>query len=153
MTSMIFHFNDNFDICTDGIQPQSTQFFLTHWRWQQAELAPAWPELGTALSQLVYFLFATLGPSWNFSLAENQKSLDLQDGPWSGITFWIVTHPTTNPPNHRKRLRYGISQQPLIRSSQNFEPKFRWPNQNRKCLKWREVQTEIYLPWKMTSIY
>ena len=36
---------------------------------------------------------AKLGPSWNFSLAENLKSLSLQDGPQSGIIFWIVTPP------------------------------------------------------------
>ena len=44
---------------------------------------------------------ATLSPSWNFSLAENLKSPDLQDGPQSGITFWIVTthqtHTATRP--------------------------------------------------------
>ena len=41
--------------------------------------------------------FATLGQSWNFSLAENLKSLDLQDGPKSGITF-LNSYPPTQPP-------------------------------------------------------
>ena len=39
---------------------------------------------------------ATLGQSWNFSLAENLKSLDLQDGPRSGITFLNSYPPTVN---------------------------------------------------------
>jgi hypothetical protein len=34
---------------------------------------------------LVWVDIATLGPSWNFSLAENLASLSLQDGPQSGI--------------------------------------------------------------------
>ena len=37
------------------------------------------------------WIIATLGPSWNFSLAENLKSLSLQDGPRSGIIIGIVT--------------------------------------------------------------
>ena len=39
----------------------------------------------------------------------------------------------------------GISQQPLIRRSSNFKPKLRWPNQNWKCLKWRQPPMEDYL--------
>jgi hypothetical protein len=35
--------------------------------------------------QVYNTIFATLGPSWNFSLAENLASLSLQDGPRSGI--------------------------------------------------------------------
>ena len=40
---------------------------------------------------------ATLGQSWDFSLAENLKSLDLQDEPRSGITF-LNSYPPTQPP-------------------------------------------------------
>ena len=40
---------------------------------------------------------ATLGESWNISLAENLKSLDLQDGPISGIPF-LNSCPHTQPP-------------------------------------------------------
>jgi hypothetical protein len=36
------------------------------------------------------FNFATLGPSWNFSLSEILASLSLQDGPQSGT---IITRP------------------------------------------------------------
>ena len=40
---------------------------------------PDWSILGP--------LVATLGPSWNFSSAENLASLCLQDGPRSGTIF------------------------------------------------------------------
>ena len=45
---------------------------------------------------------ATLGQSWNFSLAENLKSLDLKDGPRSGITF--------GQPKPKPSLKHELSQ-------------------------------------------
>ena len=38
------------------------------------------------------------GPSWNLSLAEDLKSLSLQDGPRSGIIIGIVTRPPSSRP-------------------------------------------------------
>jgi hypothetical protein len=44
-------------------------------------------EVGTVLDSIDDIVIATLGPSWNFSLAENLASLSLQDGPQSGTIF------------------------------------------------------------------
>ena len=66
-------------------------------------------------------IIATRGPSWNFSLAENLKSLSLQDGPREWHYF-----PDSYPPTHlpqRKRLIYLISQQPLVGSYSNLKLK------------------------------
>ena len=43
-------------------------------------------------------IFATLGLSWNLSLAEDLESLSLQDGPQSGIILSLdpPTHPTAS---------------------------------------------------------
>ena len=76
-------------------------------------LAPS-ENLSSASSQLEdgprSDIIATLGPSWNFSLAENLKSLDLQDGPrkWhyfsnsyhmSSATTYHMSSATTHPPS------------------------------------------------------
>ena len=48
-------------------------------------------------------IIATLGLSWNLSLAEDLESLSLQDGPQSGTIIFIIhpaTHPATHPPGH-----------------------------------------------------
>ena len=42
-------------------------------------------------------IIATLGPSWNFSLAENLASLSLQDGPRSGYIIAIDRRPSGRP--------------------------------------------------------
>jgi hypothetical protein len=57
-------------------------------------------KLGTQSSTTIGFgwllliHFATLGPSWNFSLSEILVSLSLQDGLRSGI---IIGEPTSQP--------------------------------------------------------
>ena len=62
--------------------------------------------------------------SWNLSLAEDLKSLRLQDGPKSGMI--IQLEPPTQPPI----LINGIYLQTLIRSYSTFELKLRGPNQS-----------------------
>jgi hypothetical protein len=50
-------------------------------------------------------LIDTLGPSWNFSLAESLASLSLQYGPQSGI---IISQTARHPPSHpANRLQYN----------------------------------------------
>jgi hypothetical protein len=43
------------------------------------------------------YTFATLGPSWNFSLSEILASLSLQDGLQSGI---IISQPASQKASH-----------------------------------------------------
>ena len=49
------------------------------------------------LSYNFYPYIATCGQSWNASLAENLKSLDLQDGPRKWLYF-PNSYPPTHPP-------------------------------------------------------
>ena len=41
---------------------------------------------------MIYSAIATLGLSWNLSLAEDLESLSLQDGPLSGIIFGQIAN-------------------------------------------------------------
>ena len=61
-----------------------------------------WQELWLGLKKFVgdnncQIIFATQGPSWNFSLAENLKSLDFQDGPQKWHYFRNSSTPPTPP--------------------------------------------------------
>ena len=87
------------------------------------------PPVGVTAEQSVHNFcsnFATLGPSWNFSLTENLASLSLQDGPWSGT---IISKPASHPVAYFDFLcKCKIFQQPLTGSYSNFKLKLRGPN-------------------------
>ena len=54
---------------------------------------------------IISAIIATLGPSWNFGLAESLASLSLQDGPRSGYIIAIDRQPSGRP-----AIRPSVSQ-------------------------------------------
>ena len=92
----------------------------------------------------MYPLFATLGPSWNLSLAESLESLSLQDGPQSGIIFRIVTHPPHPPthPSHRISLWEPFLRNYLPDLPHLLNLSLRDQTKILNCFKWRRPPAE-----------
>ena len=94
----------------------------------------------------IYIYSATLGPSWNFSLAEILANPSLQDGPLSGVIIFLI-QPPTQPPGHPvlKLLNWYISAAPHW-----IFPYF-WTCTKGTKPKLKVALNEDNLRWKMTS--